>query len=99
MKTLIKNIVLFIIFGTIYFFIECIWKGHITHWSMFILAGMIGVLIGGINECIDWNICFQDQCMIGMTLAVLGEGITGLIVNKWLDLGIWHYNILPFFWG
>lgn len=99
MKTLFKNIILFIVFGAIYFGIECLWKGHLTHWSMFVLAGMIGVLIGSINECIHEDMTFQDQCVIGMVLATLGEGFTGLIVNKWLGLGIWHYNVLPFFWG
>lgn len=99
MKKLLKYIILFLIFGTIYFGIECMWKGHLTHWSMFILAGIIGILIGGINEYIPWEMPFVQQCGIGMILATLGEGITGLIVNVWLGLNVWHYNLLPFFWG
>ena len=55
MKTLLKNIILFIVFGAIYFGLECLYKGHITHWSMFVLAGFIGILIGGINEYIPWE--------------------------------------------
>ena len=58
MKTFLKNIVLFIIFGAIYFGLECLWKGHLTHWSMFVLAGMVGVLIGSINELIEWEVPF-----------------------------------------
>lgn len=96
---LLKSLVLFIVFGAIYFLIECIWKGHLTHWSMFILAGIVGVLIGGINEYIPWEMPFWQQCGIGMIIATLGEGITGLIVNVWLRLNVWHYNILSFFWG
>ena len=95
----LKNLILFVIFGTIYFGIECIWKGHLSHWSMFVLAGIIGTLIGGINEYLPWEMPFWQQCGIGMIIAVLGEGITGLIVNQWLNLGIWHYNVLPFFYG
>jgi len=34
-----------------------------------------------------------------MIIATLGEGITGLIVNVWLGLNVWHYNVLPFFWA
>jgi len=98
MKTLFKNIILFIIFGAIYFGLECLWKGYLTHWSMFILAGMIGVIIGSINECIDWKMPFWAQCVIGTVIATLGEAITGLIVNILLGLNVWHYNILPFFW-
>jgi len=51
----IKNLILFIVFGLIYFGIECIWKGHLTHWSMFVLAGFVGCIIGSINEYISWE--------------------------------------------
>lgn len=99
MKTLFKNIILFILFGVLYFGIECVWKGYVTHWSMFVLAGIVGVLIGGINEYIPWDMSFWQQCSIGMIIATVGEAITGLIVNVWLGLNVWHYNIMPFFWG
>lgn len=99
MKKILKQILLFIVFGAIYFMIESVWKGHITHWSMFVLAGAIGSLIGGINEIIPWEMPFVQQCTIGMILSILGEAATGIIVNIVLDLNIWHYNILPFFWG
>ena len=99
LKRLVKYLILFIVFGLIYFGVECAWKGHLTHWSMFVLAGAVGILIGGINEWIPWEMPFWQQCSIGMIGATLGEGITGLIVNVWLRLGVWHYNIFPFFWG
>lgn len=99
MYKVLKNAALFIVFGTIYFIIECLWKGYTTHWSMFVLAGIIGVLIGGINEYIPWEMPFWRQCAIGMVIAVIGEGITGMIVNVWLNLNVWHYNVLPFCFG
>jgi len=34
-----------------------------------------------------------------MLIATVGEAITGLIVNVWLGLNVWHYNIMPFLWG
>ena len=99
MKNFLKQLVLFIVFGAIYFMIECMWKGKITHWSMFILAGVIGCLIGAINEYIPWEMPFWQQCTVGMLLATIGEGITGLIVNVWLGLNVWHYEVMSFFWG
>ena len=99
MKLFLKNLVLFIVFGAIYFGLECLYKGHLTHWSMFILAGMIGVLIGSINEGVDWETPFITQCFIGMGLATAGEFLTGVIVNIILGLNVWHYNILAFGWG
>lgn len=98
-KELLKNTILFLIFGAIYFGIECLWKGHITHWSMFVLAGAIGIIIGGINEYIPWEMPFWQQCTLGMIVATIGEAITGAIVNLWLGLNVWHYNTLAFFYG
>lgn len=99
MKKLFKHLILFLTFGTVYFCIECLWKRGLTHWSMFVLAGIVGMLIGGINERIPWTMPFFRQCTIGMIIAVIGEFITGLIVNVWLHLNIWHYSFWPFLWG
>lgn len=99
MKTFFKNLILFIVFGAIYFGLECLYKGHVTHWSMFVLAGFIGVLIGGLNEYIEWKMSFIKQCFIGMIIATLGEFVTGVIVNGIFQLNIWHYNVLAFGWG
>lgn len=99
MKKFFKYLILFLVFGTIYFILETIWKGYLTHWSMFVLAGIIGILIGGINEYIPWEMPLWQQCGIGMIIATLGEGISGLILNKYLNLNIWNYTILTFFDG
>lgn len=101
MKKIAQYVLLFCIFGLIYADIESIWKGHLTHWSMFVLSGFIGILIGGINEWPKKKIPFILQCLIGMVIATIGEGLTGLIVNVWLGLGVWDYSNTPlnFFWG
>lgn len=96
MKHITKNLFLFIVFGSIYFLIETLWKGHITHWSMFLLAGAAGLLIGGINEYLPWEMPFILQCGMGMAISTVLEGITGMIVNVWLHLNVWHYNKLAF---
>ncbi len=98
---IIKHIILFLIFGAIYFLIETLWKGHLTHWSMFVLAGFIGVTIGQLNEHIPWEMPFFNQCFIGMIIATILEGISGVILNIWLKLNIWNYSNVPlnFFFG
>jgi len=53
-----KNGVLFLTFGAIYFILETLYKGHLTHWSMFVLGGVLGVLIGGLNEYLPWELPF-----------------------------------------
>lgn len=99
MKKISQYFILFLIFGTIYFSLEYLWKGHATHWSMFLLSGIVGVIIGELNENPSRKLPFLLQCFIGMCITTLCEGITGLIVNVWLNLNVWHYNLLPFFWG
>ena len=95
----LKQLFLFLVFGFIYFIIETIYKGHLTHWTMFVLAGVIGTFVGGLNEYIPWEMPLFCQCGIGMIIATLLEGISGVILNIWLKLNIWHYNTLTFFWG
>ena len=93
---IMKYIALFLFFGCTYFLIETIWKGHLTHYSMLIVSGVIGVLIGEINNFLPWEMSFWIQCLIGAIIATAFEGLSGLILNVWLGLGIWDYSNVPF---
>lgn len=101
MQRLRVDLFLFTVFGNLYFVIETIYKGHITHWSMYIMGGIIGVSIGKINEYIPRETRFLLQCFYGMCIATLGEGISGLVLNVWLGLRIWDYSNMfgTFFMG
>lgn len=99
MKKFLHNLILFTVFGTIYFILECIWKGQLTHWTMFLLGGIVGFLIGDINEKIHWNMPFLQQCTIGMGVAVFSEAVAGILLNIVFKLNIWHYQRMAFFWN
>lgn len=99
MKRFLKDFILFLIFGAIYFCLECVWRGHLTHWTMLILGGLVGVLIGGINEKIEWDMPLFQQSTIGMGIAIFSEAVVGIILNIFLQLNIWHYTKLAFFWN
>ena len=99
MKRLFKDFVLFVIFGAIYFGLECIWKGTLTHWTMFVLGGLVGMLIGNINEKIHWEMPIFQQATIGMGVAIFCEATAGIILNIILGLHIWEYRKFTFFWG
>lgn len=62
MKKLVKPTILFIIGGSIYISIELVYRYLMhrppTHWSMFVLGGLVFVLIGELNEHIDWEMPF-----------------------------------------
>ena len=85
-----------IIFGGIYFLIECLWKGHLTDWRMFVLAAVIGVLIGSINEFFTYETDFILQCIVGTLIALICECVGGYQWNIVEGLAIWDYSSLPF---
>ena len=90
----IKILILFNIYGSIYYSLEVLFRGY-SHISMYILAGVLGVLIGLINE-ITPKINIWLETLIGTIIATIGEGVTGIIVNNILHLNVWDYSNLPF---
>ena len=95
-----KLLILFTIEGFLYFGIEFLFKTFISngtiHWSMFLLGGLCGILIGEINEIIPWEMSIIKQGIIGAAIITLLEFIFGIILNIILKLGIWDYSNLPF---
>lgn len=92
---LIKELCLFLTFGSIYFIIESIFKGHITNYRMFIMAGIIGILIGSINNWFSFETNFYLQCFTGTLVALLSECICGYQWNIIEHLSLWNYSKLP----
>lgn len=95
MKAIFKYISLFMTYGCIYFVIECAYKGKLSDYRMFLLAGCIGVLLGLINNLFTFETDFVLQCIIGMLIATLSEAIGGYYWNIECHLGIWDYSSLP----
>lgn len=81
--------------GFTYVMVEYLWRGY-SHVSMFMLAGICGVVIGLINELFPWDMPIWLQCVIGASIVTVGEFITGCVVNLWLGLMVWDYSNMPF---
>jgi len=94
-----KNILIFLAGGLLYFLIEYLWKtcisGSYCHWSMFLLGGILALFIDLENEYIPWNMSLIQQGCLGALAITILEFIFGIILNIWLDLGIWNYSHLP----
>lgn len=92
-----RNIALHGLFGLvaggIYLLIELAWRGW-THWTMLPLAAVIFVCIGVLDERPNPPPVWQ-QVVIGTAIATALEFVAGLILNIWLDLGVWDYSHLP----
>jgi uncharacterized membrane protein len=81
--------------GFVYVGIEYIYKGN-SQISMFITGGICFILIGGLNEYLDYEMPLLQQMAISAFIITGLELITGLIVNIWLGWNVWDYSHLPF---
>ena len=90
----LKEFIIFIIFGLIYIIIELLYRGH-THYSMFIVGGICGVLIGLINDNTP-DMPLLPQCVLGAVIITIIELLTGLFLNVYLGLNVWDYSNQPF---
>ncbi len=95
MSRFIKGLILFLIGGFIYYMVEVAWRGW-SHWTMFILGGICFLFAGGLNERISWEMPLWKQVLIADGFVLIGEFITGCIVNLWLGWNVWDYSDLPF---
>lgn len=94
---LIKEILLFLFCGSVYSLIEVLYKGtdRGTHWSMFVLAGVCGVLfIDGLNNTFSYDMDFLLQIFLCMVFITMGEYWFGIMFNS--DYSIWDYRHV---WG
>ena len=90
-----KHLILGTIGGLIYVLLELIWRGY-SHWTMFLLGGTCFVLLGLINEILDWDMPLTLQMLIGCTVITALEFITGCVVNLWLGWNVWDYSDIKF---
>ena len=66
-----------------------------SHWSMFVLAAVVFISVGMLNELFSWETSLVWQVLIGVAVATLAELLTGLVVNVWLGWGVWDYSDMP----
>jgi uncharacterized membrane protein len=90
-----KYLILFIVDGSVYVFMEMLFRGY-SHISMFILGGICGIIIGGLNNWYSWDMSIIKQMFISGIIITILEYITGYIVNIKLKLNVWDYSNMPF---
>ena len=80
--------------GSTYCTLEVIWRGY-SHWTMLVLAAVVFIIVGLLNEVWSWQTSLALQVAAGMALATALEFITGCIVNLWLGWDVWDYSDMP----
>lgn len=89
---ILQELTVFLAGGAAYVTVELLWRGH-SHVSMFVLGAVCFWLIGRMNYRHDLPVAWQ--ACLGACLITALEFLTGLVVNRWLRLGVWDYSTLP----
>ena len=95
-QSIFEYFILFFIYGGVYFIIECVYKGALSDYRMFMLGGIIGCLIGLINNIFTFDTDILLQGLFGALTATLAEAVLGDQWNIVGGMGIWDYSALPF---
>lgn len=94
MKSVLKNLTLFLIGGGIYILLEMMYRGR-SHWTMFLLGGVCFLALGYINRFLPWETPLPVQMLIGAAIITVLELLTGWIVNIKLGWHVWDYSRVP----
>lgn len=94
MKEAVENTVLFCVGGIVYIVIELLWRGY-SHWSMFFLGGLCFLVIGWLNERMEWETPLLLEMLLGAFLITVLEFGFGYIFNIRLGLNVWDYSDMP----
>lgn len=86
--------------GTIYFFIEVVWKTsqgrpETISWTMLLLAIILAIPLERFGSELPWDMPLSFQAGICAVAITAVEFAAGLVLNIWLGLGVWDYSAMP----
>ena len=91
----ISKILFFLVFGgSLYYSFEVMFRGF-SHWTMFVLGGICFVFFYSQGKLTNWTEPLWIQTFRATVFVVSMEFITGIIVNKFLDINVWNYEDMP----
>ena len=93
-KSILKYFILGWFGGSTYCSLEVIFRGR-SHWSMVVLAFILFLLIGSLNNLFPWEMSLAKQGIIGACMVTVLEFITCCIFNIWLGWNVWDYSNMP----
>ena len=83
-KQIVKQLTIFIVIGLTYFGIEMTVRGR-SDISMIICAGVIGVIVGLLNDIFSYDMLIQTQLFIGSVVATVCEGVISQQLLQTID--------------
>lgn len=98
-KRISETLFLWALGGSVYYLLEIAARGF-SHWSMFVVGGLAFLFCTYQGLFMHWTEPMYVQLIRAVLLLTAMEFVTGLIVNKWLDLQVWDYTDQPLqLWG
>lgn len=94
LDSLLQHLIVFIIFGSIYYMLEIIYDGT-SHWAMFVCAGLSGNLANYLHTCHPRMMILKKIFFITSIILVL-EYTSGYILNVYFKLNVWDYSEASF---
>lgn len=91
--------------GTMYFLLEVAYKTlsgreEAISWTMLVLAVFLCIPIERCGAELPWNTPLWLQALGCAAAVTAAELVAGLVLNVWLELGVWDYSRIPFnLWG
>lgn len=97
-KRFIECLLVFLSVGAFYYLLECAYKSTYQsgcpHWTMFVLAGVVGLLAMLLNDKFTYEMDFLIQILFCTLLTTIFEYIVGILFNY--DYSICDYRNLYF---
>lgn len=86
--------------GILYFYLEIAFRGY-SHYSMLVCGGLCFLLVGKVGQKIEKTCDVKwiriIKIMLYGTMIITGlEFLTGLIVNKTFEMGVWDYSDMKY---
>lgn len=99
MRKVSEYIFLWALGGSIYYMLEMGFRGF-SHWSMFVVGGLALCFCTFQGEMTRWREAMWIQVLRSVVFVTALEFTTGIVVNKFFQLGVWDYSDQPFnLWG
>ena len=95
MQKISKYLLFMTLGGLLYYLIEILFRGF-SHWSMFLLGGICFLFFYMQGIATYWKDPLWLQTVRCVIFVISSEFITGMIVNKWLEMNVWNYEEMPF---
>ena len=89
-------VVIWFALGAVYLVMEGVWRMGWTHIAMLPVGGLCGLCVGAMNQSPRfYRRPMWVQCLAGAAAILVIELAAGLVINRWLGLGVWDYSHHP----